>query len=97
MENKVEIKTVNIKVGKKELSLTVEECKKLKSLLDELFGKEIVKEVTEIHHTYPYRWYWDYMPAPAFPMPLTPIYYCQNNGTANLQDNVLNLTCDNTV
>jgi hypothetical protein len=94
MENKVEIKTVNIQVGKKELALTVEECKKLKGLLDELFGKEVVKEV--IHHNYPYRWYWDYAPTlipSTIPSPLTPIYYC-NNGTANLQDNVLSLTCN---
>ena len=89
--DKVEIKTVNIQVGKKQLSLTVEEAKKLKEVLGELFGKEIVKEVNEIHHYdhYPYRWYWDYQPT----TPITsPIFYC-SNGTAQLENNSLSITC----
>ena len=46
---KVEIKNINLKIGKKTLTLTVEEAKKLKDVLDSLFGeniiyKEIIKE-----------------------------------------------------
>lgn len=90
--DKVEIKTVNIQIGKKQLTLTVEEAKKLKEVLVELFGKEVIKEVKEIHHHdyYPYRWYWGWQPAT--PQPLTPIYYC-SNGTAQLENYSLNITC----
>jgi len=64
MEEKMEIKEIVLKLGKKEVSLTVEEAKKLKELLGELFGKEIVKEIVkEEHHHYDhYRPFWYYQP-----------------------------------
>jgi hypothetical protein len=90
--DKVEIKTVNIQVGKKQLNLTVEEAKKLKGVLEELFGKEVVKEVKEIHHHdyYPYRWWW-YTPQWESPN-TTPVFYC-SNGTAQVDNNALQITC----
>ena len=59
-----EIKRIVLKVEDKEISLTPEQAKKLKVVLDELFGKEIVKEVIreihEHHDHYPYYnpWRW---------------------------------------
>ena len=38
--DKIELTSINLKIGK-----TIEETRKLKALLDELLGKEIVKEV----------------------------------------------------
>lgn len=49
-EEKVcEVKRIVLKIEDKEVSLTPEQAKKLKVVLDELFGKEIVKEVRTIH------------------------------------------------
>lgn len=61
MNEKVEIKKVVLKLGDKEVSLSIEEAKKLKELLSELFGKDVVKEVRIEHHEH-YRpnWYWDW-------------------------------------
>ena len=50
----VEVTNVSIKIGKKELNLTVKEAKELKSVLNELFEKEVVKEV----HHYSDRWWY---------------------------------------
>ena len=47
------IKELKLQLGEKEVSLTIEEAKKLKAALDELFGKEVVKEIH--HHDY---WQW---------------------------------------
>jgi len=49
----------------KEISLTMEQAKKLKDILSELFGKEIIKEIVkEEHHHYnrPYYPIWVYEP-----------------------------------
>ena len=79
---KVEIKNIEFKIGKKQLNLTVEEAKKLKAILDELFGKEIIKEIREIHHyDYPYRWWWQLggpSTPPYQPPDQPPIFYCNN-------------------
>lgn len=48
----VEITTVKLQLGKREIELTITQAKKLKAALDEMFGKEIVRE---IHHGW---WYW---------------------------------------
>ena len=54
------IKELKLQLGKKEVVLTVEEAKKLKEALDELFGKEVVKEVP-VPYPYPYPvWQWWY-------------------------------------
>jgi hypothetical protein len=64
MEEKMEIKEIVLKLGKKEISLSVEEAKKLKELLGELFGKDVIKEVVKEEHHYHdhYRPYWYYQP-----------------------------------
>jgi hypothetical protein len=51
----IEIGGVNLKLGRREVMLTVEEAKKLYKTLKDLFGKEIIKEV---HHYDRYPWYW---------------------------------------
>lgn len=48
MSNQITIKSLVLKVGSKNIEITIEEAKKLKSVLDELFKtetKEVVKEV----------------------------------------------------
>lgn len=61
------IKELKLQLGEKEISLTVEEAKKLKEALDELF----VKEIIEVRPFYPY-WYWQ---------PLTPYWVTWQQGT----------------
>ena len=98
---KVEIKNIEFKVGKKQLNLTVEEAKKLKAILDELFGKEKIKEVKEIHYHdtpyYPYRWWWEIgrPSGPQYQPPdQPPIFYCNDNsGTAQMENTTLQITC----
>lgn len=40
--NEVTLEGINFKIGKKELKLTMEEVKKLKNILDEIFEKQII-------------------------------------------------------
>jgi len=53
------IKKIVLDLGKNQVELTPEQCRKLKDALDEMFGKEIVKE---IHHWDNWQWYptWPY-------------------------------------
>ena len=51
------IKKIVLDLGKKQVELTPEQCKKLKDALDEMFGKSVVKE--EHHHHHHDRW-WPY-------------------------------------
>ena len=48
------IKKIILDLGGKEVELTTGQAKKLKEALDEMFGKEIVKE---IHHYDYWQWY----------------------------------------
>lgn len=50
-KDEIRIDTINITLGKKEINLTLEQAKKLKSLLEDLFGKEVIKEIR-------HDWYW---------------------------------------
>jgi hypothetical protein len=53
------IKEIKLQLGEKEVSLTVEQAKKLKEALDEMFGKEIIKEVHRRDWwVYPYYYPW---------------------------------------
>lgn len=52
------IKKIVLQIRDKEIILDVGEAKELKSLLSELFGRDVVKE---IHHTYDH-WYYRYGP-----------------------------------
>ena len=86
-EKKVAIEKIVLNIEGEKVSLTPEQAKKLKTLLDEMFGKEIVKEIIreEHHHHndwYPRpTWYWNYS---------TPHYndfnkvYCQNTSAGIL-------------
>jgi hypothetical protein len=91
MENKTEIKKIVLQLGKKEVELTVEECKKLKEVLSEMFGKEVVKEIH--HHDY-YKWYWQ-NPITYYSAVKTTadpnIFYCSN--TSQLSVNGSTLKC----
>lgn len=57
MAREVEVKGLTIQVGAREIELTVAEAKKLKDALNDLFGKEIVREVVVEKRVYP-NWYW---------------------------------------
>jgi len=66
MSDKAEIKKVVLQLDDKEIELSVEQAKKLKSLLNELFGKEketifIDRYVPNPYPVYPqpYYWRWD--------------------------------------
>ena len=49
-----EIKKIVLQLGEKEVTLTVAQCKKLKELLGEMFGKEVIREVYHDNN-----WYWN--------------------------------------
>ena len=75
MEKKAvcEVKKIVIKIEDKEISLTPEQAKKLKGILSEMFGKEIIKEIVkEEHHHYDH-WGW-YPPVYVQPTPFIPNY-----------------------
>lgn len=75
------MKEIVLKIGKKEVKLTPDECKKLKAVLEEIFGKEIIKETTEVHHYLPHTWYY-YPSLPAFTNPI----YCGDTYTTCTAD-----------
>ena len=96
----MEIKKIVLKLNDKEVSLTIEEAKKLKELLGELFGKDIIKEIVKEEHHYHdnYRPYWYYSPYWAG----NGTVYCSTNTatlanavnyTANSGTLTLNATC----
>jgi len=58
-EKKVAIEKIVLNIEGEKVSLTPEQAKKLKSLLDEMFGKEVIRVEEHHHHDYP-RWYWNY-------------------------------------
>lgn len=62
MSGDIEVKEVVIKINKKEISLTIDEVKKLQKALAELVGSEktVIREVVRER---PY-WFWDYRTAP---------------------------------
>lgn len=74
MEDKIEIKSVEIQLGKEKVKITIEQAKKLKDLLDDMFGKEIVREKHHYHNSYPWRWHWDCSN-------VSPLYVGDNSGT----------------
>ena len=83
------IKKIVLDLGGKEVTLTPEQAKNLKTALDELFGKQVVKEIHHHDHYQPYYWwYWDSTPA---------IPYRQDGGLTFTSGNVTwdNVTCGN--
>ena len=70
------IKKIELDIDGKVVRLTPEQAKKLKSALDELFGKKVEKEYVPYPQPYPvipWRriWAWDYRPT----------YYTTTSGT----------------
>lgn len=61
-EKKIEVTGLNLKLGDKKITLTVEQAKKLKQALDEIFGKkEVIREIPCPYPVRPYTpWYWEY-------------------------------------
>ena len=68
---KTEIKKIVLEVEGEEIVLTVEGAKKLKALLNEIFGKDIIKEIKIVERDvyipdpylpkpYPWKPYWEY-------------------------------------
>ena len=64
--DKVVVSKINIKIGKKEIPLLLEEAKELQELLNQTFGKEEIVYIPggvtyipyQVYHPKPYR-YWD--------------------------------------
>jgi hypothetical protein len=54
-EKEIKIEKMVLNIEGEKVSLSIEQAKKLKKILDELFGKEIVKEVVHEHH---YGWWY---------------------------------------
>jgi hypothetical protein len=80
-EIKIEKMVLNIE-GEK-INLTIEQAKKLKDVLDELFKKEIIREVVHEHH---HDWWWKSYPQYTVGTQKNPLdnqIYCAGN-TVNL-------------
>ena len=54
----VEIKSLKLKLGDKEVTLTIDQARKLHGALGEMFGAAIIREEHHHHDHYPYRWWW---------------------------------------
>jgi hypothetical protein len=75
------IKELKLQLGDKTISLTLEQARKLKNSLDELFGEKIVREEHYHHHheyNYPWVWQWQY------PQPTYPYYTTLYSGTTGV-------------
>ena len=78
MSKEVEVTSIKIKMGKKEVDISIAEAHKLKEALDKLFGETITKVVREEHHHHHDR---DYYPRIWWTNP-TP-HYRWNTGFIN--------------
>jgi len=79
-EKDVKIEKLVLNLDGDKVSLTITQAKKLKAILDELFGKEIVKEIIEKHH---YHDNWYYRPYVTWNQDVYPqwnkdVVYCSN-------------------
>jgi len=86
MEKGVEIKSVKLCIGKREIDLTIDEARKLKNALDELLGKETIREV-HIHDEW--SWHWSPLPVhiPNYTLPDCPVFpqiWCANGTTGQM-------------
>ena len=59
-EKEVTIQSIKIIMGKKEVELSIEEAKKLKKALEEIFGEKVITKTEHIHHHDYYRWFQPY-------------------------------------
>jgi len=78
----VAIKEVTIQLGKKELSMSIQDAKKLREVLNELFGTVVVeKRVVEEHHHHDYwPYYWHYNTTPQWTLGSGNNYQLVNGG-----------------
>jgi hypothetical protein len=81
------IKKIELDLGKKTVTLTPEQAKKLKEALDELFGEKVVREEHHHHDHHRYWWHWDY-PHWTYTTTTTPMY---NTWTATNTGNTLTM------
>lgn len=81
----IKIEKMVLSIEGEKVSLTMEQAKKLKGILDELFGKEVIKEVIHDHHYHDW-WYRPYYYGTTN-TPLSNQVYCSANA--------LNITLDN--
>jgi len=58
--SEIEIQKITIKMGKKEVELTIEQARELKAALGSLLGETVTERVIEKYpyHYDPYRWVW---------------------------------------
>lgn len=78
-KKEVKIEKMVLNIDGEKVSLSMEQAKKLKNVLDELFGREVIKEVIRNHHYYDwvYRpYYWGQVTTPDWRDNIT---YCSNN------------------
>jgi len=88
------IKKIELDLGGKIISLTPEQAKNLKDALDELFGKEVIREIIRdrdfvpvpyIEPYRPYRLYrYDWQPEYWYTSKDTVDGYCSDSGTLRL-------------
>ena len=90
MEKEVTIQSIKITMGKREVELSIEEAKKLKKALEEIFGTKVIEKTEHIHHYDNWGQYWPrYYNAPK-PFDWGTVYCSTAKGTANT-DNMQNL------
>lgn len=53
------IEKLTLRLGGKQIELTVEEAKKLHAALNEMFERKVIVEERHVHNDYP-RWTWGY-------------------------------------
>ena len=86
MDN-VRISKINIKIGKKEISLTLDKAKELQDILDKTFGKTFYVEGTpQIIMSYPV------CPSPVYPVPYKDWEITWKGTAANTGDETLTCT-----
>ena len=76
----VQIEKIRIKIGEKELDLSIEEAKELQSVLNDLFQKkeEIMLVEKEVYHHYVYP-IWVTHTWPEYPYKRWDVYYTSDN------------------
>lgn len=57
MEKEVSIQSIKILMGKREVELSIEEAKKLKKALEEIFGTKVIEKTEHIHYHDYFRYY----------------------------------------
>lgn len=60
MDKEIKVESLKISIGKKEIELNIEDAKKLKKALEDIFGKDVVHEYHDCWYYRPYRPYQPY-------------------------------------